>query len=176
MAHIFWSSCITLAKRSGLFSQLAIEIPHDKKEDVEFLWRAWIQEEVAKRLAQIMFAVDVERMSTSLSPPESERSLISPPFCSVRRRFLPSFPYSLGFPSSAATPLRRGPLGRPECSRMETTQRRSSTSDPVHLGSQGMSYGYSRPTELEPFLEDRGSSWTAERLSGSALVRFAAVL
>ncbi|GAA5880355.1 hypothetical protein JCM16303_003910 [Sporobolomyces ruberrimus] len=60
MAHIFWSSCITLAKRSGLFSQLAIEIPHDKKEDVEFLWRAWIQEEVAKRLAQIMFAVDVE--------------------------------------------------------------------------------------------------------------------
>lgn len=61
MAHIFWSSCITLAKRSGLFSQLAIEIPHDKKEDVEFLWRAWIQEEVAKRLAQIMFAVDVER-------------------------------------------------------------------------------------------------------------------
>ncbi|GAA5982699.1 hypothetical protein JCM5350_006216 [Sporobolomyces pararoseus] len=60
MAHIFWSSCITLAKRSGLFSQLAIEIPHDKKDDVEFLWRAWIQEEVAKRLAQIMFAVDVE--------------------------------------------------------------------------------------------------------------------
>ncbi|GAA5925316.1 uncharacterized protein JCM15063_004989 [Sporobolomyces koalae] len=60
MAHIFWSSCITLAKRSGLFSQLAIEIPHDKKEDVDFLWRAWIQEEVAKRLAQIMFAVDVE--------------------------------------------------------------------------------------------------------------------
>ncbi|GAA5894053.1 uncharacterized protein JCM6883_003708 [Sporobolomyces salmoneus] len=60
MAHIFWSSCITLAKRSGLFSQLAVEIPHDKKEDVEFLWRAWIQEEVAKRLAQIMFAVDVE--------------------------------------------------------------------------------------------------------------------
>jgi hypothetical protein len=61
MAHIFWSSCITLAKRSGLFSQLAVEIPHDKKEDIEFLWRAWIQEEVAKRLAQIMFAVDVER-------------------------------------------------------------------------------------------------------------------
>ncbi|GAA6059026.1 hypothetical protein JCM10212_001251 [Sporobolomyces blumeae] len=60
MAHIFWSSCITLAKRSGLFSQLVVEVPESKKDDVDFLWHAWIQEEVAKRLAQIMFAVDVE--------------------------------------------------------------------------------------------------------------------
>jgi len=67
MAHIFWSSCITLAKRSGLFSQLVVEIPHEKKDDIDFVWRAWIQEEVAKRLAQIMFAVDVERESSSLN-------------------------------------------------------------------------------------------------------------
>ncbi|GAA5961970.1 hypothetical protein JCM21900_001988 [Sporobolomyces salmonicolor] len=60
MAHIFWSSCITLGKRTGLFSQHVVEIPDNKRKDVEFLWHAWIEEEVAKRLANIVFAVDVE--------------------------------------------------------------------------------------------------------------------
>lgn len=63
MAHIFQSSFIQLGRRSGLFSQRAIEIPLDKEDDVDFLWHAWIEEEVSKRLAQIVFALDVERAS-----------------------------------------------------------------------------------------------------------------
>ncbi|GJN90701.1 hypothetical protein Rhopal_003715-T1 [Rhodotorula paludigena] len=60
MAHIFQSSFIQLGRRSGLFSQRAIEIPLDKEDDIDFLWHAWIEEEVSKRLAQIVFALDVE--------------------------------------------------------------------------------------------------------------------
>ncbi|GAA5850603.1 hypothetical protein JCM8547_001926 [Rhodosporidiobolus lusitaniae] len=60
MSHIFQSSLVQLGRRSGLFSQRIVEIPPDKAHDVEYLWRAWVEEEVAKRLAQIMFAVDVE--------------------------------------------------------------------------------------------------------------------
>lgn len=61
MSHIFQSSFVQLSRRSGLFSQRAYEIPDDKRDDIEFQWRAWIEEEVAKRLAQIVFAMDVER-------------------------------------------------------------------------------------------------------------------
>ncbi|BGP40332.1 hypothetical protein JCM10450v2_004312 [Rhodotorula kratochvilovae] len=60
MSHIFQSSFIQLGRRGGLFSQRVVEIPLDKEDDVEFLWHAWIDEEVAKRLAQIVFALDVE--------------------------------------------------------------------------------------------------------------------
>lgn len=61
MSHIFQSSFVQLGRRSGLFSQRAYEVPDDKRDDIEFQWRAWIEEEVAKRLAQIVFAMDVER-------------------------------------------------------------------------------------------------------------------
>ncbi|GAA5828891.1 hypothetical protein JCM11251_005910 [Rhodosporidiobolus azoricus] len=60
MSHIFQSSFVQLGRRSGLFSQRIVEVPEEQKNDPEALWRAWIEEEVAKRLAQIMFAVDVE--------------------------------------------------------------------------------------------------------------------
>ncbi|POY75151.1 hypothetical protein BMF94_1783 [Rhodotorula taiwanensis] len=60
MSHIFQSSFVQLGRRSGLFSQRAYEIPEDKHDDIEFQWRAWIEEEVSKRLAQIVFAMDVE--------------------------------------------------------------------------------------------------------------------
>ncbi|GAA6028170.1 hypothetical protein JCM8097_006895 [Rhodosporidiobolus ruineniae] len=60
MSHIFQSSFVQLGRRSGLFSLRVVDIPEDKRHDVDFLWHAWIEEEVAKRLAQIMFAVDVE--------------------------------------------------------------------------------------------------------------------
>ncbi|GAA5895962.1 hypothetical protein JCM6882_005572 [Rhodosporidiobolus microsporus] len=60
MSHIFQSSFVQLGRRSGLFSQRIVEVPEEKRNDPEALWKAWIEEEVAKRLAQIMFAVDVE--------------------------------------------------------------------------------------------------------------------
>ncbi|GAA6001419.1 hypothetical protein JCM10207_006657 [Rhodosporidiobolus poonsookiae] len=60
MAHIFQSSFVQLGRRSGLFSQRIVEVPDERKGDIETLWHAWIEEEVAKRLAQIMFALDVE--------------------------------------------------------------------------------------------------------------------
>ncbi|GAA5975392.1 hypothetical protein JCM11641_004251 [Rhodosporidiobolus odoratus] len=63
MAHIFQSSLVQLGRRSGLFSQRVVDLPEEKKGDVESLWQAWIEGEVAKRLAQIMFAVDVEHAS-----------------------------------------------------------------------------------------------------------------
>lgn len=60
MAHIFWSSCVTLGRRSAIFSQrppATIEAP----ETLDAQWAAWIEEEVAKRVALIIFGVDVER-------------------------------------------------------------------------------------------------------------------
>ncbi|BGP55827.1 hypothetical protein JCM8202v2_003434 [Rhodotorula sphaerocarpa] len=60
MSHIFQSSFVQLGRRSGLFSQRAYEILEDRHDDIEYQWRAWIEEEVAKRLAQIVFAMDVE--------------------------------------------------------------------------------------------------------------------
>ncbi|BGP16440.1 hypothetical protein JCM10213v2_004442 [Rhodosporidiobolus nylandii] len=63
MAHIFQSSLVQLGRRSGLFSQRVVDLPPEKANDVEAQWHAWIEEEVAKRLAQIMFAVDVEHAS-----------------------------------------------------------------------------------------------------------------
>lgn len=63
MSHIFQSSFVQLGRRSGLFSQKTVELPAEKRDDVEAQWHAWIEEEVAKRLAQIVFAIDVERTS-----------------------------------------------------------------------------------------------------------------
>ncbi|BGP24901.1 hypothetical protein JCM10295v2_003821 [Rhodotorula toruloides] len=60
MSHIFQSSFVQLGRRSGLFSQKTVELPPEKRDDVEAQWHAWIEEEVAKRLAQIVFAIDVE--------------------------------------------------------------------------------------------------------------------
>ena len=56
MSHIFWSSVVTLARRSGLLSQRLVAIPPESRGDVEVLWAAWIEEEVAKRMAYINFA------------------------------------------------------------------------------------------------------------------------
>lgn len=63
MAHIFWSSCVTLGRRSAIFS--ARTIPASTTEQsLEAQWTAWIDEEVSKRVALIIFAVDVERESS----------------------------------------------------------------------------------------------------------------
>lgn len=77
MSHIFQSSFIQLGRRGGLFSQRVTEIPLDKEDDLEFRWRAWIDEEVAKRLAQIVFALDVERASSSTSRSRCRTSSVS---------------------------------------------------------------------------------------------------
>ncbi|SCV71948.1 BQ2448_4642 [Microbotryum intermedium] len=64
MAHIFWSSCVTLGRRSAIFSQRAPAVmPKGKENDVEARWAAWIEEESLKRTALIIFALDVERKS-----------------------------------------------------------------------------------------------------------------
>ncbi|KAM0791367.1 hypothetical protein ACM66B_005832 [Microbotryomycetes sp. NB124-2] len=60
MAHIFWSSCVTLGRRSAIFSQRPIPAFPPGHDDLETQWAAWIDEEVAKRVALIMFGVDVE--------------------------------------------------------------------------------------------------------------------
>ncbi|KAK4054473.1 hypothetical protein OIV83_000967 [Microbotryomycetes sp. JL201] len=60
MAHIFWSSCVTLGRRSAIFSQRPIPNFPPGHDDLETQWTAWIDEEVAKRVALIMFGVDVE--------------------------------------------------------------------------------------------------------------------
>ncbi|KAM0752797.1 hypothetical protein T439DRAFT_323409 [Meredithblackwellia eburnea MCA 4105] len=60
MAHIFWSSVVTLARRSGLFSPRLVQVPTESKEDLNVLWAAWTEEEVSKRIAHIVFATDVE--------------------------------------------------------------------------------------------------------------------
>ncbi|SGY24052.1 BQ5605_C019g09007 [Microbotryum silenes-dioicae] len=64
MAHIFWSSCVTLGRRSAIFSQRAPAVmPKGKENDVEARWAAWIEEESLKRTALIIFALDVEHAS-----------------------------------------------------------------------------------------------------------------
>ncbi|KAK4053928.1 hypothetical protein OIO90_003765 [Microbotryomycetes sp. JL221] len=60
MAHIFWSSCVTLGRRSAIFSQRPNPVFAPGNDDLETQWAAWIDEEVAKRVALIMFGVDVE--------------------------------------------------------------------------------------------------------------------
>ena len=44
-------------RRSGLMSQRLVDIPSESRADVDVLWGAWIEEEVAKRVAHIGFAV-----------------------------------------------------------------------------------------------------------------------
>ncbi|ORY89416.1 fungal-specific transcription factor domain-domain-containing protein [Leucosporidium creatinivorum] len=60
MSHIFWSSCVTLGRRSAIFSQRAPAVFAPGHDDIETQWAAWIEEEVAKRIALIVFGVDVE--------------------------------------------------------------------------------------------------------------------
>ncbi|KAK4701194.1 hypothetical protein P7C70_g5040, partial [Phenoliferia sp. Uapishka_3] len=60
MSHIFWSSVVTLGRRSGLYSQRTVEVPNESRADVEVLWAAWIEEEVAKRVAHVGFSIDVQ--------------------------------------------------------------------------------------------------------------------
>jgi len=88
--------------------------------------------------------------------------------------FLPTLAHSLSFPSSITTAMRRGSLGGFERSRMETIERRSTTSDSVHFSSQSLPHCHSRPSKLEPILTDSCTSRIAQRFSGSALVRFIA--
>lgn len=81
MSHIFWSSCVTvswtagsklrkraeilcliqLGRRSAIFSQRQPTVFPPGHNDIETQWAAWIEEEVAKRIALIVFGVDVER-------------------------------------------------------------------------------------------------------------------
>lgn len=83
MAHIFWSSCVTvscdfrrcapdpadqnaqLGRRSAIFSQRP-PVGAEIADDVEAQWAAWVDEEVAKRVALIIFGVDVERKPASV--------------------------------------------------------------------------------------------------------------
>ncbi|KAI5480615.1 zinc finger, C2H2-type domain containing protein, transcription factor [Pseudohyphozyma bogoriensis] len=60
MGQVFWSSVITLARRSGIFSQRTVPVPEEYKDNVERQWAAWIEEESAKRVALIGFSIDVQ--------------------------------------------------------------------------------------------------------------------
>jgi hypothetical protein len=71
---------VKLGRRSAIFSQrVPTALPPGMEHNVEAQWAAWIEDEVAKRVALVIFAVDVERESPC-SPPSASNPINPAPF------------------------------------------------------------------------------------------------
>lgn len=61
MSHIFWSSVITLGRRSTLFSVKSVDTSTIPSTDPEVMWAEWVVLESSKRIAFLTFSIDSER-------------------------------------------------------------------------------------------------------------------
>lgn len=61
MSHIFWSSVVTLGRRSTLFSVKTVDPTLIPSTDPEVLWAEWVIAESSKRIAYLTFSLDSER-------------------------------------------------------------------------------------------------------------------